>query len=92
MRQKQAPQRFRRSFITSVVSAKCKSKIDQSSLHFTGTCRPNRTPFYIIHNIQPITITRHVHAMLLTLCFSHPRLAGGEQGRHRPDWHVDGER
>ena len=49
----------------------------------------NRTPFYIIHKIQPVT--RHVHAMLLTWCFSHPQLAGGEQGRHRPDWHFDWE-
>ena len=51
----------------------------------------NRTPFYIIHKIQPVTIT-NVHAMLLTWCFSHPWLAGAEQRRHRPDWHVDGER
>ena len=29
--------------------------------------------------------------MLLTWCFNHPQLAGGEQGRHRPGWHIDGE-
>ena len=52
----------------------------------------NRTPFYIILKIQPVTVTRYVHAMLLTWCFSHLQLAGGEQGRHRPDWHFDGER
>ena len=47
---------------------------------FNRTSSSSLGSIYIIHKIQPVTVTGHVHAMLLTRCFSHPRLAGGDKG------------
>ena len=55
---------------------------------------PKRRPAHGVSlyftELQPVTIIRYnyVHAMLLTRCLSHHRLAGEGQRRHGHDWHI----